>query len=101
MALIEVLAPFDHATRVLSGQHYQTLSLSFIYFRSLYKNLETRYSINEEPDDDDPHKHSKTTSYYNLCNSLKTILLKALNVYDKKHVPIDQKEFSLVSILIY
>jgi hypothetical protein len=68
--------------------------------QSLSKNLETRYSINEEPDDDDPHKHSKTSFYYNLCNSLKAILLKALSIYDKKHVTVEQKESSLVSILI-
>ena len=97
IALIEVLAPYNHATKVFSGKTYQTLSISFIFTTSPRNILEQRYSINEEADDEDIHKHLKSSSYYALINSFKSLLLKATDIYHKRHVTGDQLDASLVS----
>jgi hypothetical protein len=101
LALLEVLAPYHHATKVFSGKTYQTLSISFIFTNSLRTILEQRYSVTEEPDDEDLHKHLKSASYYVLINSFKSLLLKATDIYHKRHVTIDQTDASIVSQILF
>jgi hypothetical protein len=101
IALLEVLAPYHHATKVFSGKTYQTLSTSFIFTSSLRTILEQKYSVTEEPDDEDLHKHLKSSSYYALVNSFKSLLLKATDIYHKRHITVDQTDASMVSFLSF
>ena len=59
--------------------------------------LEQRYSVLEEPDDEDLHKYLKSASYYALINAIKSLLLKATDIYHKRHVTVEQTDASTVS----
>ena len=76
------------------------MAISFIFTKNLRTILEQRYSITAEPDDEDSHKHLKSASYFVLLNSLKSLLLKATDIYHKRHVTSNQTDASLVILTI-
>ena len=106
IALIEVLGPFYHATKMLSGRNYQTQSISYVVINALksYLNTLSSYDNDDNIDSDSRYDESiefRTDDFYELSNNLKNILLKSLNFYLKKHLSDNQYEAILVLYLYY
>ena len=101
-ALIEVLAPFYYATKMLSGRTYQTQSISYAVLNGLKSYLNTKMSDDNDDVNSDVEEASKSTNinmdeFYNICNILKGILLKNFDHYKAKHISTAQNEAILVN----
>jgi hypothetical protein len=104
-ALEEILAPFYTATKMLSIRTRQTGGDGYIVLKQLKLFLETASSSNVTGIDDDETKLSswrhelnelKTETYFNAVNFLKQTLLRAFNLYTKKHISAEMTQALLV-----
>ena len=105
LALIEVLAPFYTATKLLSVRSRQTFGDAFCILKQLKSFLETESSaenveVLEDEEDISSWKAElnelKTNTYYEVLNYLKTLLLAAFKLYTERHMSQQMNEALLV-----
>jgi hypothetical protein len=106
--LVEVLAPFYTATKLLSVLSRQTFGDAFCILKQIKLYLETESSEENDSLDEGDEKSSwkaelselKTDKYYEIVNYLKSRLLKAYNLYTKRHISKEMNEALLVLIFL-